>query len=980
MLAALQQQFVAGSKVGMDMGQNTTQISSWGGAFPFANICWNMAPFAQASGSGSWSEDQGVVTASVGTDRFRAYLSDVGVGLPAGTYTVLNPSGANIAIGNFSTPTQYAAWTTATSFTFSYTPGTLLALWIEGSTPMGSGPIEIIKPGLLASWQAGNILDPEYITFHRGLGAKFLRTMDMTNTSSNIETDWSDRTVQSKISFSKRRAGNTNSVVPWEVLFEMANVLDKDLWICVPPRATTNYVTQLAALAASSLNTSRKLYVELGNELWNEADPWGDGTRWIEYLDHTRFTATANFGADTYTLASHGLVNNDPLANFRTRENADSGAAVDWQTRVGSTVYASVVDANTFQLLRTAGGSVIPVAANQVNYLFVKKTEAGKTADLNAHVGEKSLAVWALFEAAMGAARLHKLIPAHAANTNTTSGRVAVAGGSANSVAIAPYFDGMWWGAAADQASAQVTPKVWANINATVHAGVYTAGSTPTTAEVIAGTGSGFISKTSVSHSYSSSAYTSMAALTGLTNGVTYRLCFAIIDTRSALNWQLSMNVVPSASPSTVEVQDSYANQNLRNRLDQLVRGQYINDHAAVSGGLPIIAYESGLHFHENAPTAINTWLRNYLQSADFADALTRCYPQYASRGMEAYCFFSELSTTTFTLVDNYADTADQRYVDFGSKKGRQAESTQLVIADILATDIEVEPSYPTTVHTLPADNTYQILGGDTGSNFDISGNLLRIVNGTGVDWGAPSSKTIDIYGYNANSADRFNVQFALGSSWYPADAQFVWNAVADTDNAEINPTIGGTLTRFSGTGATVASGLWDMLNSNSYTNATETGMASAPPVQQAFLAAMVLDADDEGNTFDTLARIGVGSWFVAMTRNGTANICLQFYRNGPGGALSCGSGLTGKHVYWLYADPDAATKVQVGYDQVNGSTDTTAWTTGANWSRNVYIGGASTAASNAKHGSVVFVSRAGLTLAQAKAIVAKIQTHHGIA
>lgn len=64
---------------------------------------------------------------------------------------------------------------------------------------------------------------------------------------------------------------------PYEVAIALANQSESDLWLNVPIAAGDEFVAELARLVHDRLDAERKLYVELGNELWNWADPYSFG-------------------------------------------------------------------------------------------------------------------------------------------------------------------------------------------------------------------------------------------------------------------------------------------------------------------------------------------------------------------------------------------------------------------------------------------------------------------------------------------------------------------------------------------------------------------------------------------------------------------------------------------------------------------------------------------------------------------------------
>jgi Secretion system C-terminal sorting domain len=55
----------------------------------------------------------------------------------------------------------------------------------------------------------------------------------------------------------------------WEYVIEFANILDRDIWICLPISADSNYVVSLAKMLKDDLNPGIKIYVENSNEVWS---------------------------------------------------------------------------------------------------------------------------------------------------------------------------------------------------------------------------------------------------------------------------------------------------------------------------------------------------------------------------------------------------------------------------------------------------------------------------------------------------------------------------------------------------------------------------------------------------------------------------------------------------------------------------------------------------------------------------------------
>jgi len=56
----------------------------------------------------------------------------------------------------------------------------------------------------------------------------------------------------------------------WEHMIKLCNFTKKDMWLCIPHKATEDYVYQLALLMKGSLRKESKIYLEYSNEVWND--------------------------------------------------------------------------------------------------------------------------------------------------------------------------------------------------------------------------------------------------------------------------------------------------------------------------------------------------------------------------------------------------------------------------------------------------------------------------------------------------------------------------------------------------------------------------------------------------------------------------------------------------------------------------------------------------------------------------------------
>lgn len=87
-----------------------------------------------------------------------------------------------------------------------------------------------------------------------------------------IKINWADRAQMSNYTWA------TNKGVPYEMMIDLCNQTNKDLWICIPHSASNDHIRNMATLVKTRLNPNLHVYVEYSNELWN----WMFGqTQWI---------------------------------------------------------------------------------------------------------------------------------------------------------------------------------------------------------------------------------------------------------------------------------------------------------------------------------------------------------------------------------------------------------------------------------------------------------------------------------------------------------------------------------------------------------------------------------------------------------------------------------------------------------------------------------------------------------------------------
>lgn len=178
---------------------------------------------------------------------------------PAGTYTVLWDGNGTVTADHDAVVTSQQAGRLTLSVANPSDAG--IHLKITATDPANYvRNIKVIMPGQMSTY-ATQPFHPVFTDLIDDFGV--LRFMDWGLTNNSPVVNWADRTTPSH-AFQSRSQG----VAP-ELMIQLANYTKCDPWICIPHRASDDYVTQLATLVRNTLDPARKVYVEYSNEVWN---------------------------------------------------------------------------------------------------------------------------------------------------------------------------------------------------------------------------------------------------------------------------------------------------------------------------------------------------------------------------------------------------------------------------------------------------------------------------------------------------------------------------------------------------------------------------------------------------------------------------------------------------------------------------------------------------------------------------------------
>ncbi len=255
------------------MGIGVDGVEDWSRLYLFADAMkqsrgwgsprtpWDLAAPLDANG---WpTADAGVVVLAGaqgipgngfgGTYRL-SFTGRATVGRLDGSLTIQNP--------------QYVAATNTSTADVVVTAGAPGIMLSFTGTTGGVRNVRLIRPGYTTETFTREALD-----LLRPYNTLRFMTYVYTNgrwtpTTGNMVREWADRTPATYATMNKMLNGIVSGGA-WEYAIQLANDLDKDVWVNVPDQATDAYVRQFATLLKNTLEADRKIYVEWSNEMWN---------------------------------------------------------------------------------------------------------------------------------------------------------------------------------------------------------------------------------------------------------------------------------------------------------------------------------------------------------------------------------------------------------------------------------------------------------------------------------------------------------------------------------------------------------------------------------------------------------------------------------------------------------------------------------------------------------------------------------------
>ncbi|MEW9918956.1 hypothetical protein AB2B41_05045 [Marimonas sp. MJW-29] len=227
----------------------------------------------------------------------------------AGRYILRYEGKGIVEVLGRATNLRYAA----NQVSFDYTPGPgsveIRIQRINRTDPPRN--ITVVKEDHLRLFYGGARFNPAWTDRIAGFDA--LRFMDWMETNNSHLSDWADRPETADVTY----AGG----VPLEVMIDLANTVESDVWFNIPHLATDDFVRRFAEMVRDRLDPQLTVYVEFSNEVWNWqfeqarwADTraqarWGQADKWMQFYG-LRAAEVARIWSDVFAGAPEGRLIN----------------------------------------------------------------------------------------------------------------------------------------------------------------------------------------------------------------------------------------------------------------------------------------------------------------------------------------------------------------------------------------------------------------------------------------------------------------------------------------------------------------------------------------------------------------------------------------------------------------------------------------------------------------------------------------------
>ena len=202
-------------------------------------------------------------------------------------------------------------------------------LAFSGVGAAGLTSLKVLRPGYV--WDTTQKFTNEWLAIMADYA--FIRTMDITLTSglpvpgreyfcNGGQTTWATRWTPTGTGAGKVWERHT-----WENCADIANATGKDLWVCIPHRATDDYIEGMFNFLDANVAPGLKIIVEYSNEIWNSSPGY---QAQLQYCYNQARLELDWFGGDTLAsdIASASVSSNVVTVDFARGHGRTTGQQV----------------------------------------------------------------------------------------------------------------------------------------------------------------------------------------------------------------------------------------------------------------------------------------------------------------------------------------------------------------------------------------------------------------------------------------------------------------------------------------------------------------------------------------------------------------------------------------------------------------------------------------------------------------------------
>jgi hypothetical protein len=312
---------LAATGPGFNIGVGISNISYYNDSFMWANVMeqansqWlvgKTSPFG--TGYGFVTPPSGVAMPAYDSNGYPIGLgglaaqgyslatyafTNIGAPFPTGKYTLTFDGKGTILISNGNQPTQSFTQNggsgAPSNVNIDFTEDGITVAIISSDPTDYVRNIRLVMPGLQNSYQA-NPFNPQFLNAMQPFSTiRFIGAMlpdfasATTSDGQSGPVTWADRTPPTYF---------TQATLPGmsvEYMVQLCNILHENMWVTMPVNGDSEYVTKFAQYVEQNLDPGLKVYVELGDELWN--------SNFVYQFDYVQSYATAHNESHEYATA-----------------------------------------------------------------------------------------------------------------------------------------------------------------------------------------------------------------------------------------------------------------------------------------------------------------------------------------------------------------------------------------------------------------------------------------------------------------------------------------------------------------------------------------------------------------------------------------------------------------------------------------------------------------------------------------------------